>query len=211
MSSSELKVLLIGESDVGKSNILLRFTQNVFSADFIPTMGTDFLSKEIQIPDKEDTVRLNIWDTAGQERFRTITSSHYRCTDCVLVVFDITNRQSFERVSLWLHEVNRFTGENLQVAIVGNKIDLEESREVTKQEAQDFAAEYGVAYHECSAKENIDISCIFTSLATKAMKEQAIVTYQPANKHSTLKLPKKQRRFSKFCSSIRSCTLKLFN
>ncbi|MCR9067197.1 MAG: GTP-binding protein [Cytophagales bacterium] len=72
MSSSELKVLLIGESDVGKSNILLRFTQNVFSADFIPTMGTDFLSKEIQIPDKEDTVRLNIWDTAGQERFRWV-------------------------------------------------------------------------------------------------------------------------------------------
>ena len=118
------KVLIIGNSCVGKSNILLRFSENVFHESFLPTIGVDFKIKNIQFEDK--TVKLHIWDTAGQERFKTITSSYYKGAHGIIVTYDITDRDSFAKVSEWMSEVDKHASENISRILVGNKRDLED-------------------------------------------------------------------------------------
>ena len=129
--------MLIGNSAVGKSSLLLRFSDNTFSESFLPTIGVDFKIRTFEMNGK--TVKLQIWDTAGQERFKTITSSYYKGAQGIILVYDITDRQSFKDVENWLAEVEKHASENVIKLLVGNKCDLESARAVTFEEGKEFA------------------------------------------------------------------------
>ena len=122
------KLLLIGDSGVGKSCLLLRFADDTYTESYISTIGVDFKIRTIELDGK--TIKLQIWDTAGQERFRTITSSYYRGAHGIIVVFDVTDQESFNNVKQWLHEIDRYACANVKKLLVGNKCDLASKRAV---------------------------------------------------------------------------------
>ena len=157
------KVLIIGDSSVGKSNILLQFTENTFHETFLPTIGVDFKIKNLPVNNK--TVKLNIWDTAGQERFKTITAAYYKGSHGVVIVYDITDKEGFNNVANWISEAKKYAGPGIARILVGNKCDLAEDRKVTWQEGKDFADKEGMTFFECSAKTKVNITDIFVSLS----------------------------------------------
>jgi Ras-related protein Rab-1A len=161
------KLLLIGDSGVGKSSLLHRFADDIYTDSYISTIGVDFKIKTMNVGDK--MVKLQIWDTAGQERFRTITSSYYRGAQGIIVVYDITDVDSFNNVKQWLSEIDRYASENVDKLLVGNKSDLEPNRQVTKAMAQEFADSLNVKCIETSAKESSHVDEAFRSMAFTIM------------------------------------------
>ena len=143
------KVLIIGNTCVGKSNILLRFSENFFHESFLPTIGVDFKIKQMNINNK--AVKLHIWDTAGQERFRTITAAYYKGAHGVMLVYDITDRQSFTDIEGWISEAFKHGGQDLIMILVGNKCDKKSGRQVSQEEGQAFAESRGMKFLETSA------------------------------------------------------------
>jgi Ras-related protein Rab-1A len=144
------KLLLIGNSSVGKSSLLFRFVENVWDDSFVPTIGVDFKLKTLDVNGKK--VKLQIWDTAGQERFKNITASYYRGGNGVLVVYDITDRDSFTNLTSWLIEIEKNANKNVFKLLIGNKNDLESERKVTFNEGKEFADSNGMKFIETSAK-----------------------------------------------------------
>lgn len=173
------KILLIGNSGVGKSSLLLRFTAGKFD-DLAPTIGVDFKVKQITFRGKQ--VKLTIWDTAGQERFRTLTSTYYRGAQGIILVYDVTRRATFTDLSdAWLKEVERFsTNKDCIKMLIGNKVDLEESaRVVTKKEGIAFARQHGCLFLEASAKTSINVQRCFDELLHKIMDTPGLAAEQP--------------------------------
>jgi Ras-related protein Rab-1A len=164
------EVLLIGDSGTGKSCLLVRFADNIFSENYISTIGVDFKIKTITSEGK--TVKLQVWDTAGQERFRTITASYYRGSNGIIIVYDITDRDSFDHVSYWMKEIDRLATPDVCRILVGNKSDLAEKRVVTTEEGQALASQYGVAFLETSARENANVESAFFKMAATMQKKQ---------------------------------------
>lgn len=164
------KVLLIGNSGTGKSCLLIRFAEDIFSDNYISTIGVDFKIKTIEIDGK--TVKMQVWDTAGQERFRTITASYYRGSNGVIIVYDVTDRESFDQVSFWMKEVDRLASPDVCRLLVGNKIDLTDKRAVTTEEGQALANQYGVAFLETSARDNQNVEEAFIKMAATMQKKQ---------------------------------------
>lgn len=158
------KAVLIGDSGVGKSNLLSRFAKDEFRLDSKPTIGVEFAYRNIKVRDK--LIKAQIWDTAGQERFRAITSSYYRGALGALLVYDITRRSSYESVGRWLVELREFGGEEMVVILVGNKCDLGESREVEEEEAKRFAEAEGLCFMETSALKNLNVEQVFLQMIT---------------------------------------------
>ncbi|XP_052829479.1 ras-related protein Rab-35 isoform X1 [Octopus bimaculoides] len=148
------KLLIIGDSSVGKSCLLLRFAENTFSPSYITTIGVDFKIRTVEC--NGEKVKLQIWDTAGQERFRTITSTYYRGTHGVIIVYDVTSGESFANVKRWLHEIDQ-NCDLVSRILVGNKCDDEEKRVVLTEDAQRFANQMGILLFEASAKEDINV------------------------------------------------------
>ena len=144
------KLLLIGNSSVGKSSLLVRFVDDVWEENFVPTIGVDFKLKTLDVNGKK--VKLQIWDTAGQERFKNITASYYRGGNGVLVVYDITDRDSFTNLTSWLIEIEKNANKNVFKLLIGNKNDLESERKVTTEEGKEFADSNGMKFIETSAK-----------------------------------------------------------
>lgn len=164
-----LKILVIGESAVGKSCLLLRYTDNKFQESFMTTIGVDFKTKHIEIDGQQ--VKLQIWDTAGQEKFRAITKAYYRGAHGILVVFDISRRDTFNQTRMWIDSIKDSTEASpIDVILVGNKSDLE--RAVSKEEAQNLADQYKIQYFETSAKENNNVEQAFLELATMALRRR---------------------------------------
>lgn len=161
------KILLIGDSGVGKSCILQRFADDTYTESYISTIGVDFKIRTIVTDER--TIKLQIWDTAGQERFRTITSSYYRGAHGIIVVFDITDRESFSNVRQWMKEVERYAGDNVTRVLVGNKCDLAPKREVSYDEGEALANEFGIRYVETSAKDSTHVEEAFHLMATEIM------------------------------------------
>ena len=159
------KILIIGDSSVGKSNLLLRFSDNVFLDTFLPTIGVDFKIRNVTVGDK--SIKLNIWDTAGQERFKTITAAYYKGAHGIILVYDITDRDSFNNVSSWLNEVRKHAGPNVTRLLVGNKCDLEADRKVTFAEGKEFATSQGMGFMETSAKTRVNIDEAFMALTKR--------------------------------------------
>ena len=162
------KLLLIGNSSVGKSSLLFRFVENVWDDSFVPTIGVDFKLKTLEVNGKK--VKLQIWDTAGQERFKNITSSYYRGGNGVLVVYDITDRESFENLTSWLIEIEKNANKNVYKLLIGNKVDLEDKRKISVQEGKDFAESNGMKFIETSAKDNTKVQEAFELLTSEIMK-----------------------------------------
>ena len=154
-----LKFIVVGDSTVGKSNILLRFTDNRFQSSHDSTIGVEFATKVIS--KKNTTYKLQLWDTAGQEMFRSITRSYYRGTIGCLMVYDITNRKSFESINYWIEDLKKYCDPNTVIILLGNKSDLNEARQVSKSEGQELAKMHKIDFFETSAKLDENISECF--------------------------------------------------
>jgi len=163
------KILLIGDSGVGKSCLLLRFADDSWTDSHISTIGVDFKIKTLNCDGK--VIKLQIWDTAGQERFRTITSSYYRGAQGIILVFDCTDMESFNNVKQWLGEIDRYACENVNKLLVGNKTDLVQGRVVDKNVASDFASNMQIPYIETSAKIATGVEEAFMMMA-RAIKDR---------------------------------------
>mmetsp|Transcript_11571 Transcript_11571/g.18415 ORF Transcript_11571/g.18415 Transcript_11571/m.18415 type:complete len:211 (+) Transcript_11571:80-712(+) len=157
------RILLLGNSGVGKSNLLLRYVDDVYKEDLGATIGVDFKIHTRMIDDK--VMKFQIWDTAGQERFRTITSSYYRGSHGILVVYDVTDRTSFEHVRSWMQEIQKYTQDGTSVLLVGNKVDLTSQRTVASFQGSELARELGIGFIETSARNSHNIDHMFEKLA----------------------------------------------
>ncbi|GMI09168.1 hypothetical protein TrLO_g12374 [Triparma laevis f. longispina] len=157
------KLVLIGDSGVGKSCLLLRFADDAFTESYISTIGVDFRFRTVKIDRK--TVKLQIWDTAGQERFRTITSAYYRGADGIIMVYDVTSSESFDHVSDWLSEVNRYASEGTCKLLVGNKSDRSDAIPSLKDSAKAFSDDLGIPFLETSAKSAENVEEAFLTMA----------------------------------------------
>jgi small GTP-binding protein len=165
------KLVLIGDSGVGKSCLLLRFADDTYTESHISTIGVDFKIRTIQLDGK--TIKLQIWDTAGQERFRTITSSYYRGAHGIIVVYDTTDSETFEHVKTWLHEIERYASENVNKLLVGNKSDLTTKRQVESDAAKEFADSASIPFLETSAKNATNVEDAFMTMAGEIKKRMA--------------------------------------
>uniref|UniRef100_A0AAR5PS77 Ras-related protein Rab-35 n=1 Tax=Dendroctonus ponderosae TaxID=77166 RepID=A0AAR5PS77_DENPD len=211
------KLLIIGDSGVGKSSLLLRFSDNTFTGSYITTIGVDFKIKTVNIDGQK--VKLQIWDTAGQERFRTITSTYYRGTHGVVIVYDVTNGETFANVKRWLHEidqncevVNRVLGESSSFSSwvvlrrscpisVGNKNDTPDRKVVLTEDAQRFADTMNIKLFETSAKDNINVEEMFMSI-TRLVLRSKLEMKERQNDHKdvvNLRDKKKSSKKSKCC------------
>lgn len=159
------KLLLIGDSGVGKSCLLLRFADDTYTESYISTIGVDFKIRTIDLDGK--TIKLQIWDTAGQERFRTITSSYYRGAHGIIVVYDCTDHDSFENVKQWLEEIERYACDNVNKLLVGNKCDLQTKKRVDTTTAMELANQLGIPFLETSAKNATNVEQAFMTMAAE--------------------------------------------
>ncbi|KAK8672828.1 hypothetical protein V6N13_111187 [Hibiscus sabdariffa] len=168
------KLLMIGDSGVGKSSLLLSFTAGTFD-ELSPTIGVDFKVKYITAGGKK--LKLAIWDTAGQERFRTLTSSYYRGAQGVVLVYDVTRRETFTNLKeVWYKEFELYsTNQDCIRMLVGNKVDKESQRVVTKKEGIEFAREYGCLFIECSAKTQANVQQCFDELVLKIVDTPSLL------------------------------------
>jgi len=164
-----LKILIIGESGVGKSSLLLRFTDDTFDPELPATIGVDFKVKTLSVDGNK--AKLAIWDTAGQERFRTLTPSYYRGAQGVILVYDVSNRSTFTKLDMWLNELETYsTRVELIKMLVGNKKDKEEDREVSVEEGTKFARKHSMLFIEASAKTCDGVQCAFEELVEKIIQ-----------------------------------------
>mmetsp|Transcript_19825 Transcript_19825/g.22133 ORF Transcript_19825/g.22133 Transcript_19825/m.22133 type:complete len:205 (+) Transcript_19825:2-616(+) len=167
------KILLIGNSGVGKSSLLLRFSDDTFTGNFMPTIGVDFKIRTLEVDGK--TIKLQIWDTAGQERFKTITSSYYKGAHGIIVVYDVTDKDSYKNIDTWMSEIEKHASDNVSRILCGNKSDLEDSRQVSTDEGKELADTYNIRFIESSAKDNANVEEAFT-LMTKEIKSRVVHT-----------------------------------
>merc|ERR1711931_216224 len=156
------KLLIIGNSSVGKTSFLFRYADDSFTSAFVSTVGIDFKVKTVFRGDKR--VKLQIWDTAGQERYRTITTAYYRGAMGFILMYDITNEESFNSVQDWSTQIKTYSWDNAQVVLVGNKCDMEEERVVSTEKGKQLAEQLGFEFFETSAKENINVKAVFERL-----------------------------------------------
>merc|ERR1712228_750678 len=156
-----------GDSGVGKSCLLLRFADDKYSNSYVSTIGVDFKIKTFDLDNK--VVKLQIWDTAGQERFKAITTSFYRGAHGIVVVYDVTSRSTFKNIKSWLYEIDRYAVANVCKVIIGNKCDMNQDRQVSFEEAKEFADFLDIDYVECSAKDNLNVQDTFHSLTRKVI------------------------------------------
>ncbi|KAJ1655268.1 Rab GTPase ypt31 [Dispira simplex] len=159
------KVVLIGDSGVGKSNLLSRFTRNEFNLDSKSTIGVEFATRSIEVDSK--TIKAQIWDTAGQERYRAITSAYYRGAVGALLVYDIAKHLTYENVTRWLKELRDHADSNIVIMLVGNKSDLRHLRAVPMEEAKNFATENGLSFIETSALDSTNVEQAFQQILTE--------------------------------------------
>ncbi|GMH32835.1 hypothetical protein BSKO_00669 [Bryopsis sp. KO-2023] len=160
---AKYKLVFLGDQSAGKTSIITRFMYDKFDNTYQATIGIDFLSKTMYLEDR--TVRLQLWDTAGQERFRSLIPSYIRDSSVAVVVYDVTNRQSFLNTSRWIQEVRQERGQDVIIVLVGNKTDLVDKRQVSIEDGDAKARELGVIFIETSAKAGFNIKALFRKIA----------------------------------------------
>ncbi|KAL1778790.1 ras-related protein Rab-26 [Sigmodon hispidus] len=165
------KVMLVGDSGVGKTCLLVRFKDGAFLAGtFISTVGIDFRNKVLDVDGMK--VKLQIWDTAGQERFRSVTHAYYRDAHALLLLYDITNKDSFDNIQAWLTEIQEYAQQDVVLMLLGNKVDSTQERAVKREDGEKLAKEYGLPFMETSAKTGLNVDLAFTAIA-KELKQRS--------------------------------------
>ena len=156
----QIKIMTLGNSSVGKTSFILKYTENSFNEKYASTIGIDYKIKVLKI--KERNYKLFLYDTTGQERFRSLAYNLIKNADGILLMYDITNKESFQSIPEWIKNIKEKRGNNFPIILLGNKIDLEEKREVKKEDGEDFAEEHKIKFFEISNKEgiNIDEACL---------------------------------------------------
>ncbi|POI35731.1 hypothetical protein CIB84_000519 [Bambusicola thoracicus] len=211
------KLLLIGDSGVGKTCALFRFSEDAFNATFISTIGIDFKIRTIELDGKR--IKLQIWDTAGQERFRTITTAYYRGAMGIMLVYDITNEKSFENIRNWVRNIEEHASPDVEKMILGNKCDANDKRQVSREQGEKvsvtdcipsspaqmlrvkaLAASFGIKFMETSAKANINIENAFFTLARdiKAKMDKKLEGNSPQGSNQGVKITPDQQKKSSF-------------
>ncbi|ODV92045.1 hypothetical protein CANCADRAFT_63438 [Tortispora caseinolytica NRRL Y-17796] len=173
-----IKLLLVGNSGVGKSCLLLRFTDDSFTPSFITTIGIDFKIRTVPLDGQR--VKMQIWDTAGQERFRTITTAYYRNAMGILLVYDVTDRKSFEDIQTWYQNVQEHAADDVNKILVGNKCDSDDARVVSYDEGKELADRLNIPFIETSAKSNTNVDEAFFSLS-RQIKQRLVDTGMPTS------------------------------
>jgi len=172
MATSKYKLVLLGDQSVGKTSIIIRFTDDKFDSSYQATIGIDFLSKIMYLEDR--TIRLQLWDTAGQERFRSLIPSYIRDSSVAVIVYDVTNRSSFLDCDTWISNVRAERNAEVPIFLVGNKIDLTDKRQVSTEEGERKAKELGAHFAETSAKTSVNIKQLFKQIALSLPIEDSV-------------------------------------
>ncbi|THD25845.1 Ras protein Rab 10 [Fasciola hepatica] len=163
------KLLLIGDSGVGKTCLLFRYVEDTFSSSFISTIGIDFKIKTVELEGKK--IKLQIWDTAGQERFQTITASYYRGAMGIMLVYDITSRRTFDNIQRWMGNIQSLASTDVEKLVVANKSDMEDRRAVSLEEGMCMAKDYRVDFLETSAKTGVNVAKAFETLTLAILRK----------------------------------------
>jgi len=189
-----VRLLTLGDSGCGKSSLLLRYTQNEFSHEYMPTIGIDFRLKTVELDGR--VVKVQVWDTAGQERFRTITVNYYRGAHGIALVYDVTNINSFTNIRKWLSDVHSYADPNVNVVLIGNKCDLSTDHVVDKAKGQELADEYSIKFFETSAKADVNVQAAFNSLVQQVVTRQ----FAAANNNPNVRLANEKKASSSGCA-----------
>ncbi|OIW17406.1 hypothetical protein TanjilG_22518 [Lupinus angustifolius] len=188
------KVVLIGDSAVGKTQLLARFTRNAFNVDSKATIGVEFQTKTLIIDNK--TVKAQIWDTAGQERYRAVTSAYYRGAVGAMLVYDMTKRQSFDHMARWLEELRGHADKNIVIMLIGNKCDLAGLRAVPTEDGEEFAQRENLFFMETSALESTNVETCFLTILTEIYQingKKTLTTNDNADQNGSAGLMKGSR------------------
>ena len=171
MNDISLKILLVGDTNVGKTSLLLRYTDELFPNKYMSTVGVEYRIKKFEFQGLR--VKMQIWDTAGQERFHSITKSYFNNADGILFVYDISDHKSFEEVKNWIFESENI-GNDFQKLLIGNKCDLKHKIVVTREEVNDYCKEKNIEFIETSAKDNINLNEVFSKIVDLIFKDKKI-------------------------------------
>ena len=172
---AKYKILILGDSKVGKSCFLTRYADNTYKEDYLSTIGMDYKIKNYELEDGR-IIKLYIWDTAGQDKFRSITSNFYKGADGIILIYDITDRKTFNSVRNWINNIQEEAPDKVALVLAGNKVDDEKNREVQESQGKKIADEYSLPFFECSAKSDINVTQTFDALIKK------VVQINPKNK-----------------------------
>ena len=164
------KILLLGDAAVGKTCFLMQYTENTFQEIHMSTIGLDYKLKNVQL-DENKIYKLQIWDTAGQDRFRSITKNYYKGAHGIILLYDVTEKKTFENVRNWIKQIKEEVNDNVCIILVGNKIDMEGKRVVSTEEGEKMAEEYDLMFFECSAKTGENVNEIFYNSADEIAKK----------------------------------------
>ena len=183
------KILLLGDSSVGKTCFLMRYTDNTFQEIHMSTIGLDYKLKNVQLDDGK-MVKIQIWDTAGQDRFRSITKNYYKGAHGIILIYDVTSRKTFDNVKNWVAQIKEEVTDKVSIILVGNKIDVVDGRKVQTEEGQKMAKECGLSFFETSAKSGQNIDSTFNELVKKTVEAYSKVD-EKGTKLSSKKSKKK--------------------
>ena len=182
------KILLLGDSSVGKTCFLMRYSDNTFQEIHMSTIGLDYKLKNVQLDDGK-MYKIQIWDTAGQDRFRSITKNYYKGAHGIVLIYDITDKKTFENVRNWVKQIKEEVSDKVCIILVANKIDAEDKRVVSTEEGEKMAAEYDMMFFECSAKTGNNIDNAFNQLVKKTVEN-----YSKIDQSGTKLVKKKNKK-----------------
>ena len=193
------KILLIGDLGVGKSCVILRYVEGDFPGNIMSSIGVDFKTKQIDLDDR--LIKLQIWDTAGHEKFRTITTSYYKSAHAIIILYDITQKASFDHIRNWITEIDKFGKQGVLKVIVGNKLDMENNRKITKEAAKNLALKYGIKLWEVSAKDNTNIEEMFLDTIKTLLEKNSKIISEGSSMVTNIQLNKnvKNKKNKKCC------------
>ena len=168
--SIEAKIITLGDSHVGKSSLIIKFIENKFTTNYISTVGFDLKCKTMKINDEE--IKLILHDTAGQERFRSLASNYIKKANGVLLVYDISDKKSFENIGRWMEDIIEESGNKIPIVLVGNKCDLKQERVVKKEDGENMAKQYNLIFFETSCKDGDNVENCFKELTQQILERK---------------------------------------
>ena len=187
------KILLLGDSEVGKSCFLMRYSDNVFVENYITTIGLDYKLKSVKL-DSGKTIKVQLWDTAGQDKYRTIAKNYFKGSHGILLLYDVTKQSSFQNIRDWIQDIREEVSQKAIIFLIGNKIDLVDKRKISKEKGIELAEEYKLPFFEASAKSGENVDEVF-----KALYKKISEVYGDLEKEMGTKLNKRKKNKRKCC------------